>query len=94
MRKEDPSLRQTWDSILFGPAFSWWNKPFGRKLNCATLPLGACAMLRLDLQPAFASTPLLINGKKKARANTALANKSLLNRSAAGPGPDGERKTA
>lgn len=95
-RKEGPPLRQTWGSTLLGPACSWKSNSLGRKLNCATLslPLGACVMLRLDLQPAFAGTPLLINGKKKkTAAKTALANKSLLSRSnTAGPG--GERKTA
>ena len=82
VRKEGPPLQLTWGSTLLGPAFSWRNNALGRKLNCASLslPLGACVMLRLDLHPAFAGTPLLINGKKKARANAALANKSLLSR--------------
>lgn len=89
IRKEGPPSRLTWGSTLLGPAFSWRDNALGRKLNCASLPLplGACAMLRLDLHPACAGTPLLLNGKKKAGANTALANKSLLTRSGRASGP-------
>ena len=66
-----PGCRRTWRSCLMGPAGLWRDLPLmGWRESIPSLPVpcGAVCGLRIDMQPAYSGTPLLLRTSEAAKS--------------------------
>ena len=66
-----PGCRRTWRSCLMGPAGLWRDLPLmGWRDSIPSLPVpcGAVCGLRIDMQPAYSGTPLLLRTSEAAKS--------------------------